>query len=75
MSNCNCAGDQGTVDMTMLIYQSVTDWLGYVKDKHGEKIAGNCRNLIGENNKRKMVNELDKTPTQMINSALSLGDL
>jgi hypothetical protein len=63
---------KGKLDMTLLVYQTVNDWLDHVEAKHGGATADKCKHIVGTKNKQKMMYELKKRPDQILQLARSL---
>ena len=62
----------GKLDMTLCVYQPVTDWIWRVRAKYGDTVAVACKNIIGVGWEQKMVVDLDKTPAEILDLAKSL---
>ncbi len=62
----------GRVDMTLLVYQPVPDWIEHVKAKYGAARASACKKIIGAGWEEKTVDALDKSPREILKLAKSL---
>lgn len=63
----------GDIDITLLVYQPVSDWLVAVEKRHGREVAERCSQtvVILGGTTETMVDDLKKDRVKIIDEALS----